>query len=166
MVGIILSLLGFVLNIGWFRIIFGIFIIPAYGFYLMIQFKHWFATLEENEVLLRLSFYSNLCMGLSFVLFPDMSVLPHDMTEDSPVYAVFSLYKNPPVVLFVFLALLLFSTSFILLYKLIKLTPPAVNPVWKCPSCNNENAFDHIQCWKCNTPKPEPEFKPEPELDI
>lgn len=130
----------------------------------MLQFKHWFATLEENEVLLRLSFYSNLCMGLAFVLFPDMSVLAPDMSDDPPVYAVFSLYKNPPVVLFVILSILLFCVSFILLYKLIKLTPPRVDPVWKCPSCENENAFDHIQCWKCHTPKPE--FKPQPEFDI
>lgn len=130
----------------------------------MIQFKHCFTTLEENETLLRLSFYSNLFLGLSFVLFPDMSILPPDMTEGPPSYAIFSLYKNPPVALFVILAILLFSASFILLYQLVKRTPPNKEFVWRCPSCDNENAFDHIQCWKCHAHKPPP--KPEPESEI
>ena len=110
---------------------------------------------------MKLSFYMNLFMGLSFILLPDTSLLVPEMTDGPRTYVLFSLYKNPPVFFFAFLSFLLFCVSFFLLYLLVRLTPANIDPVWSCPACGNENAFDHIQCWKCHTPKPPPEPSPE-----
>ncbi|MBE9126194.1 MULTISPECIES: hypothetical protein [unclassified Coleofasciculus] len=103
-----LCIAGYLLNIGWYRFLFGIILIPI----LLIHFIfHWSLVIKHTRISKQTELYSclsNIAIALTLVLLPDVSDVP-------PYYAVFGLYKNPPD-LFGTIALVSFVASFILTF--------------------------------------------------
>ncbi len=84
---ILLCVAGYLLNIGWYRFLFGIILVPALIVHYIFHFSFARKGVKAKTVLY--SCLSNLALVLAFVLFPDVSDTPDQ-------YAVFRLYKDPP----------------------------------------------------------------------
>ncbi|MEC4804998.1 MAG: hypothetical protein SAJ12_05905 [Jaaginema sp. PMC 1079.18] len=87
LISLVLCTTGYILNIGWYRFLFGIVLVPAIIIHYVIHFSFAFKTLKTKTIWY--SCLSNLALIIALALFPDVSDAPGE-------YAVFGLYKNPP----------------------------------------------------------------------
>jgi hypothetical protein len=83
----ILCVAGYIFNMGWYRFLFGIILVP----FLIIHYNLHFSLVRKGvkAKTVLYSCLSNLALVLTLALLPDVSDAPGE-------YAGFGLYKNPP----------------------------------------------------------------------
>ena len=89
LISIILCFASYLLNIGWYRFLFGIIIVPILIIHYIIHGSLIRRRMSLTKVTLLYSCLSHAALVIACIFFPDVSDAPD-------TYAVFGLYKNPP----------------------------------------------------------------------
>ncbi|MEO1094467.1 MAG: hypothetical protein AAFX01_06160 [Cyanobacteria bacterium J06638_28] len=85
-----LCLAGLLLNMGWYRFLLGIFILPLLALHFGLHARIALEKKRIRQTTILYSCLSQVAIAIAFILFPDVSDAPGSR------YAVFGLYQQPP----------------------------------------------------------------------